>query len=49
MNKSLMYCGGSPCIDLKTIAVWFIRRMLKVLWIDKISNERVLTIANIKV
>ena len=28
--------------------MWFIRRMLKFSWIDKISNERVLRIANLK-
>ena len=33
---------------LETTEIWFIRRILKFSWIDKISNERVLTIANIK-
>ena len=28
--------------------MWFLRRMLKVSWTDRISNERVLTVANVK-
>ena len=33
---------------LESTEMWFIRRMLKFSWMNKISNERVLTIANIK-
>ena len=28
--------------------MWFLRRMLKISWTEKISNERVLTMANVK-
>ena len=33
---------------LEATEMWFVRRMLKISWPDKISNERVLTIANVK-
>ena len=33
---------------LEATEMWFLRRMLKISWTDKISNERVLTIANVK-
>ena len=28
--------------------MWFLRKMLKILWTDKVSNERGLAIANVK-
>ena len=33
---------------LEAAEMWFLRRMLKISWTEKISNERVLTIANVK-
>ena len=33
---------------LEATEMWFLRRMLKISWTEKVSNERVLTIANAK-
>ena len=33
---------------LEATEMWFLRRMLKVSWTDRTSNERVLTVANVK-
>ena len=33
---------------LEATEMWFLRRMLKIPWTERISNERVLTIANVK-
>ena len=33
---------------LEATEIWFLRKMLKISWADKISNKRVLTIANMK-
>ena len=33
---------------LEATEMWFLRRMLKISWSDKISNERELTIAKVK-